>query len=100
MGTVLVYRQDGFCEIALDDGDKVQLHLNKNGLVIARQQPSGHPPEVLFKGDVETLTAMCVALMDQTGSKASPLDLMVAVVTQLPSANQVKAAFHAASQAV
>ena len=99
MGTILVYRNDGFCEIALDDGHRVQLRLSKQGLIIERQELRGRPSEVLFEGNVATVAGICSALMDQANvRKVAPLDLLVSVVTQLPSAEHVQSAFRAASQ--
>ncbi len=103
MGTVLTYRNDGdkpFCEIALDDGDRVQLHLDAAGLVIERQALDKRPAEVLFKGDADTVTDICMALIGQTpATRKTALDVLSSVVTQLPSAEDVRAAFTAAARA-
>lgn len=104
MGAILVYRNDGdkpFCEIALDDGSRVQLHLDAAGLAIERQALDKQPIEVLFKGDADTVTDMCVALIGQAPStRKTALDVLSSVVTQLPSAEHVRDAFTAAERAL
>ena len=104
MGTVLTYQNDEdrrFCEIALADGDRVQLHLGKNGLVIERMQAREKPPVMLFEGDPDTVTSMCVALLGhQSATDKSALDILVSVVSQLPSAMHVRDAFHTAAAAL
>ena len=104
MATVLTYRNDGdkpFCEIALDDGAHVQLKLDPRGLVIERQAVGGRGAEVLFTWDADLVTDMCVALLGKTAaSKSSTLDVLISVVTQLPSAAHVRDAFQAAAKAL
>ena len=104
MGTVLVYRNDGerpTCEVALDDGDRVQLKIDKTGLLIERQAVGAAPAEVLFKGDAEAVTDMCMALLGSTpASRKTALELLASVVTQLPTAAHVREAFNAAAKAV
>ena len=104
MSTVLIYRNDGerpFCEIALNDGDRVQLQLDKMGLVIERQALGERPAEILFKGGVDLVAAMCVALLGPVAAKkTTPLDVLVSVVVQMGSAADVRAAFHAAAKAL
>ena len=99
MGTILVYRNDGFCEIALDSGERIQMHFDKTGLVIERQQTDAQPAEVLFKGDTALVSSMCVSLIDRD-TKVSPLNLLASVVQQMPSAGDVRSAFAAAARAV
>ena len=104
MSTVLIYRNDGdrpFCEIALDDGDRVQLQLDKAGLVIERQSLGARPREVMFKGGADVVTDMCVALLGPVAAKkTTPLDVLVSVVVQMGSAADVRAAFRAAAKAL
>ena len=104
MGTVLTYQNDEdrrFCEIALDGGDRVQLDLGKDGLVIKRLRADTKPPLLLFEGDPDVVTGMCVALLGrQPATAKSALDVLVSVVTQLPSAMHVRDAFRAAAEAL
>jgi len=104
MGTVLTFRNDGerpFCEIALDDGERIQMQLDKNGLVIERQAVGTKPAEVLFKGDADLVTDMCMAFTgDKPTSRKSALEILTAVVTQIPSGPKVRDAFKAAARAV
>lgn len=103
MGTVLAYHNDGdrrFCEIALAGGDRVQLNLGKHGLTIESMHAE-KPPVLLFEGDAESVTGMCVALLGRApASDKSALDVLVSVVTQLPSAMHVRDAFRAAAAAL
>lgn len=104
MSTVLTYRNDGdapFCEIALDDGDRVQLHLDKTGLVIERQALNDRPTEVLFKGNADLVTDMCVALLGPVAAKkSSPLEVLTSLVLQMRTAADVRAAFRDAAKAL
>src|SRR5262245_52107307 len=104
MATVLVYRNDGdrpFCEIALDDGDRVQLQLDQSGLVIERQALGDRPGEVLFKGDAALVGDMCAALLGPVpAQKITPLDVLTSVVVQMRSAADVRAAFRDAAKAL
>ena len=104
MSTVLTYRNDGdrpFCEIALDGGDRVQLQLDSAGLVIERQALGARPGEILFKGDADVVTGMCVALLGPiTAKKTTPLDVLMSVVMQMPSAADVRRAFADAAKAL
>ncbi len=103
MGTVLTYRNNGerpFCEVALDNGDRVQLHLDKAGVMIERQALEGRPAEILFKGDPDLVTGMCVAFLGRTPTdNTTPLDLLISIVTQIPSAKEVREACRAAARA-
>jgi len=104
MSTVLTYRNDGdrpFCEIALDDGDRVQLHLDKSGLVIERQALGARPSEILFEGTADLVSDMCVALLGAAAVKTTtPLDVLMSVVVQMRSAADVRAAFRDAAKAL
>jgi hypothetical protein len=99
MGTILAYRNDGFCEIALDNGERIQMHFNKNGLLIERHGPAGQPADLVFEGDAALASAICVGLADKN-AQVSPLNLLAAVVQQLPSAAAVRTAFAAAAQSL
>ena len=98
-GSILVYRNEGdrpFCEIALNSGERVQLQLDKAGLVITRDAR-----DVLFKGDADLVTDICMAFVGkEPASRKTALDLLSSIVTQLPSADHVREAFTAAAKAV
>ena len=100
MATVLTYRNDGdlpYCEVALDGGDRVVLRLDRGGAVIERQASGATPAEVLFHGDAGLVEDICVALRDPASrGKTTPLDLLLSVVTQLRSAEDIRNAFGAA----
>ena len=102
MGTVLVYRNDGerpTCEVALDDGDRVQVLLDRGGVVITRQALGARPEEILFTADPDATAAMCAALLGPvSAAHTTPLDILVAAVIQIPTARQVRAAFDAAAK--
>jgi len=104
VATVLTYRNDGdrpFCEIALNGGERVQVELGGEGLVISQPGQDARPAEVLFQGDAELVADLCGALFGSAiASSKSPLDLLMSVVMQLRSAREVRDAFHAAEQAL
>jgi hypothetical protein len=104
MSTVLTYRNDSdrpFCEIALDDGDRVQLQLDQSGVVIERQALDARPSEILFKGSADMVADMCVALLGPVAAKnTTPLDVLTSVVMQMRSAADVRAAFRDAAKAL
>ncbi len=104
MGTILTYRNDGerpFCEIALDDGDHVQVQLDRRGFVIERPALEHRAAEVLFKGDVELVSDLCAAMLGPGAlSKTTPLDVLVSIVKQMPTAVDVRAAFGAAAKSI
>jgi len=99
MGTVLTFRNGGdspHSEIALANGERVRLQLDKYGLVITQDADA-----VLFKGDADLVTDMCMAFVgSKPASRATALELLTSIVTQLPSANHVREAFTAAAKAV
>ena len=103
MGTVLTFRNDGdkpHSEIALANGERVRLQLDKYGLVIERQT-EGAPPAVLFKGDADLVTDICMAFVgSKPASRQTALELLTSIVTQLPLTQHVQEAFTAASKVV
>jgi hypothetical protein len=94
LGTVLAYRDDGtrpHCEIALGNGDRVQLALDSKGLVIERLGPR---IETLFQASPKVVSQICAGLVGPKGrSDASPLRILAAVIQRLGSAADVRAAF-------
>jgi hypothetical protein len=104
MGTILVYRNDGdqpYAEVALDNGDTVQLRLNRGGAAIERQAPAGGQAELLFQAKPEVVSDLCLLLMGgKMSPKAQPLDLLASIIMQMRSAEDVRAAFKQAVTAL
>ncbi len=102
--TVLTYRNDAdnpHCEIALANGERVRMQIDKYGLVIEQQPAGEQTPALLFKGDADLVTDMCMAFVgSKPASRQTALELLTSIVTQLPSAQHVREAFVAASKAV
>ena len=89
------------CEIALTNGDRVQLRLNKAGLVIEQIGLGEKASDVLFEADADVVADMCASLLGPTDIKqTTPLDLLVGVVSQIPSAAHVRTSFRAATDAL
>ncbi len=94
MGTVIAYRGDGDrprAELALDSGERVRLTLDSGGFFITQRDGSA-----VFHGDVAMVARLCASLVE-AGSAATPLQILLGVVTQLPSVQAVKAAFETAA---
>lgn len=102
--TALTYRNNvdkPHCEIALANGERVRLQLDKYGLVIEQQPVIEQTPTILFKGDANLVTDMCMAFAgSKPASRQTARELLASIVTQPPSAHHVREAFKAASKAV
>lgn len=74
------------------------MRLGHDGAVIERQARGERPSEILFQARVEVVADLCKALMDKPSpGKPTPLDVLVSLVSQLHSADDVRSAFRAAS---
>jgi hypothetical protein len=97
IGTVLVYRDDDSrpsCEIALGNGDRVQIALDAEGLTITHLAPAAERNEVLFRAPPPVVAQLCAGLVGAKGrSAAPPLRILAATVQRLDSARAVRAAF-------
>jgi len=100
-GTVLLFRDDGdhpLCQIALGNGDRVQLALDGNGLAVSRLGPPGPAVETLFRASAPLVAMICAGLVGpKRQTEASPLRLLAAVVQPIESAEAVRSAFHEAA---
>lgn len=103
MSAVVAYRNEPhqkFCQVVLESGEQVVVRIDETGLTIERLMNDKAPGAVLFRADAERATSIALALT--RAGKADPdkvLDILVAVATNLGSADKIKAAFHAASRA-
>jgi hypothetical protein len=97
MATLLRYHSSGrqpFCEVALENGDRVQIKLEADGVSIKREARGDAPEEMLFLGSVDLATDICMALLEgRRVSETTVLDTFVAVVSQFRSADDIKDAF-------
>lgn len=100
-GTIISYSEDQGrpqAEIALHNGDRVQLALNRNGLSIKRLAGPGRPAEILFQANQNQVSRICAGLFRlDTTPKPTPLCILVAAVVQLGSAEQVRNVFREAA---
>ena len=102
-GTVLVYRDDDeqpWADVALADGERVRLFLDRGGLVITRLAGAGRPAALLFEADPDLTSRLCAGLFRlETTPKPTPLRILVAAVVQLRSAEDIGSVFQHAAQA-
>lgn len=103
-GTVLIFRDDNdrpLAQIQLGNGDRVQLVLNGDGLVVTRLGPPGPTVEPLFRVHAESVARICAGLVGpKRQSDVSPLRLLTAIVQSIESAQAVQAAFREAAESV
>jgi len=85
-------------EVKFDNGESVHLGLNRQGLVIKRIVPAGKPEDILFRGSPDLVGRLIAGLVDD--AEASPLQILLTIVTQLNSADEVRQAFQHATEAV
>jgi hypothetical protein len=101
-GTVLLFRDDGdrpLSQVALSNGDRIQLVLDGNGLAISWLRPSDSATELIFQGPAPLVAALCAGLVGpKRQSSASPLRILTAAVQSLASAHAVRAAFRHATE--
>jgi hypothetical protein len=102
MATLLRYHSSSrqpFCEVALENGDRVLVKLEADGVSIKREARGDIPEEVLFLGSVDLATDICMALLERRRvSETTVLDSFLAVVSQFRSADDIKAAFKAVAE--
>ena len=103
-GTVLLFRDDGdqpLAQILLGNGDRVQLALKSDGLVVTRLGPPGPVVQPLFRASTETVARICAGLVGpKRQSDVSPLRLLTAIVQAIESAQEVRAAFIEAAASI
>lgn len=101
-GTVLSYRNDRMrpsAEIRLTGGDRVILALHADGVLIEGGVPGGQR-RVLFRGNADTVACICAAMSPSPDLRSSPLDRLLGIVVLFGSADDLAAAFTAASAAI
>lgn len=103
MGTVVSYDEKfGLpnSEIRLASGEHVFIALGKDGLAIKLLARPGSSERTLVQADPATVAKICDGLFEiRLDKKASPLQMLVAAVTQLPDARAVETAFGTAASA-
>jgi len=97
VGTVISYFEDKQlprAEVALPNGDRIRLTLDRDGLAITRLGGPGRFAPLLFQADPNMASRMCAGLFRlETTPKPTPLRIFVAAVVQLGSAEEVVDAF-------
>ncbi|TAK99628.1 MAG: hypothetical protein EPO08_15840 [Rhodospirillaceae bacterium] len=104
MGLVLAFDDkfgSPYSEVALANGERVFISLDRHGLTIKSLARPGFAERVLFSASPDTVVKICAGLFDDQGySRATPLQILVSAVTQLPNAAAVKSAFQDAAAVV
>jgi hypothetical protein len=97
MATLLRYRSYGgqpYCEVALENGDRVLVTLEAGGIIIKREARCNTAEELLFVGPVHLVADICTALLDgRPVLDTTVLDIFLAVVSQFRCAEDIRAAF-------
>src|SRR5262245_2828123 len=97
-GTLLTFRDNErpHAEIALHNGDHVFLALDRAGLTMTQINAPGHP--VLFQAGPSVVSHICACLVGwPSGPDVTPLRVVVAIVLQLRSADELRRAFNEAA---
>lgn len=101
MGIVVSYDDKfgtPYSEIELASGERVLMTLDHNGLVIKALARPGNAECVLFKDSPNTVAKICAGLVDyRNRSNATPLQILVSAVKQLPNVEVVAATFKTAA---
>jgi hypothetical protein len=101
MSAVIAYRNEPhqkFCQVMLESGEQIVVRIDESGLTIERLMNAAAPGAVLFRADAERATTIALALTRAGKAEADKvLDILVAVATNLGSADKIKAAFRAAA---
>ena len=101
MSAVIAYRNEPhqkFCQVVLESGEQIVVRIDETGLAIERLMNAVAPGTVLFRADAERATSIALALTRAGKADANKvLDILVAVATNLGSAEKIKAAFQAAA---
>ncbi len=104
MTTVTSYRNDAqqrSCQLVLDGGDKLALRIDADGLAIERLRDAAGPSELLYRGGIDQATEIAAALVSEESARPDAvLDVLVAAIDRLGSAERVKRAFKAAATVV
>lgn len=100
-GTVIHYSDDTDCphaEVALRNGDHVELVLDRDGLTIKHSTGPMRPSNVLFRANPNLSSRICAGLFSlETTPRPTPLRILVAAIVQLGSAEEVGNAFREAA---
>src|SRR5260221_7076631 len=109
MALLIKYRNEPpqrFGEVELKSGERVALKVDAEGVVIECVGRPGASRNVLFSGGPDAIAEICGALVSKTlASEASavrmtPLDIILAAVVALGSAEKVRKAFREVSNII
>jgi hypothetical protein len=90
LGAVISFHDDGrrpHAELVLANGDRVHVRLGPDGMVISRADGP-----VLFEASPDIVARICASLVPSR-SATQPLNVIVAVAVNLPSADALRRAF-------
>lgn len=102
MTTLITYRNQPtgrFCEVAVDNGERICISVDHTGVVIERSPDVLVPAAVLFRGTADLAADICAALaLGSSAADTAPMDIILGTVVALGSAAKVEKVFWAASQ--
>ncbi len=88
-----------YSEIELASGEHIFVTLDREGLSLKLLARPNSAERLLFTGNPDTVSKICDGLLGgQDRSIATPLRVLVSVVTQMPDAAAVAEAFAAAAE--
>jgi hypothetical protein len=97
MSRVLAWHDDGEmprCEILLASGERVTVTLSAHGVQIDRLRHDSAPNDILFAGNVDVATDICVGLLGTRSARSTtPLNVLASAIVRMPSAAAVRSAF-------
>lgn len=100
MGAITVLNDDfaaPYGEVALDGGDRLALSLDRNGLLIRNISDNA----VIYRANADTTSAICASLSSSRDPiRPSPLKILAALVSRMPTAAEVSRAFRSAESAL
>jgi hypothetical protein len=102
MSNVLDWRDDGEtprCEMLLASGERVAITLSAGGIQIDQLGWDGRAHTCLFQGNLEITTGICMGLLaGKLPESTTPLHVLAAAVSGMPSAAAVREAFTKAAR--
>ena len=102
MTVLITYRNEPagrFCEVALDNGERICIAVDHTGVIIERASGLRGSRAVLFRGTADLTADICAALtLGTSAADTAPMDIILATVVELGSAAKIETVFWTASQ--
>jgi hypothetical protein len=100
MPVLVAYESNGphpLGEAVLDDGSRIRVSLDAEGVTIERLPGAGVAYEMLFHASPDLAAWICASLQDGRAAPAPPIDIILDLVLGLGSVADIKSAFAAAA---